>query len=99
MIFVLSDHDFSCLNTVFPSSLFYILFLVLLEQIVDIENQWLLMDDRFPSGKDFPVTTYYLCVLFQVPFHPFDKQNLGLMGVLIFVYSLFFYPFSYKCLI
>jgi hypothetical protein len=99
MIFVLSDRDFSCLNTIFPSSLFYILFLVLLERIADIENQWLLMDDRFPSGKYFSVTAYYLCVLFQVPFHPFDKENLGLMGVLLFVYSLFFYPFSYKLLI
>jgi hypothetical protein len=79
MTFVLSDCDFSCLNTVFPSSLFYILFFILLERIADIENQWLLMDDRFPSGKDFSVTAYYPCVLFQVPLHPFDKENLGLM--------------------
>ena len=42
-------------------------------------DQCMLMDDRFPSGKDFAVTAYYPCVFFQVPLHPFDKENLGLM--------------------
>jgi len=79
MTFVLSDCDFSCLNIVFPSSLFYILFFILLERIVDIENRWLFMYDRFPSSKDFSVIAYYPCVLFQVPLHMFDKENLGLM--------------------
>jgi len=59
MTFVLLDCEFSCLNIVFPSSLFYIMFFVLLERIADIENQWFLMDDRFSSGKDFSVTDYY----------------------------------------
>jgi hypothetical protein len=75
----LSDRDFSRLNIFFPSSLFYIMFFILLEGIADIENQWLLMDDRFLSDKYFSVTAYYPCVLFQVSLHPFDKENLGLM--------------------
>jgi hypothetical protein len=54
-------------------------FSFLLERIANIENQWLFMDDRFPSGKYFAVTAYYPCVLFQVLLHPFDKENLGLM--------------------
>jgi hypothetical protein len=99
MTIVLSDCDFPCFTLCFSSSLFYTLFFILLERIADIENQWLPMDNRFSSGKDFVVTAYYLCVLFQVPFHPFCKENLCLMGILLFVYSLFFYPFSYKLLI
>ena len=55
------------------------MFLVLLEGITDIENQWLLMDDRFPSGKDFSMTTYYPCVLFQVQLQTFEKENIDLM--------------------
>jgi hypothetical protein len=72
IVIFLSKHCFSIF-------LFYILSFVLLERITDIENQWLLMDDRFPSGKDFAVTAYHPCVLFQVPLHPFDKENIGLM--------------------
>jgi hypothetical protein len=43
------------------------------------------MDDRFSSGKDFSVISYYQCVLFQVPMHPFDRENLCLVDVLLFV--------------
>jgi hypothetical protein len=55
MTIVLSDCDFPC---------FTLCFSILLEQIVDIENQWLSMDNRFSNGKYFVVTAYYLCVFF-----------------------------------
>jgi hypothetical protein len=65
IVIFLSKHCFSTFLVL--HSVFF-----LLERITDIENQWQLMDDRFPSGKDFVVTAYHPCVLFQVSLHLFD---------------------------